>query len=164
MKILNSLSLNMYDGDKVVPVTKKLTLKEVMELLWIPGRDSRPDRYIGVSCIGHADLCKVLEKQLGEKVPQNRATLAFLAGDKCLIAQYIGQRLPEGCTELPSESKIIWFLVDFVSTKNLKRNAAVEKAAGKIAHSTAGWGLDEGDVMSFLRKMYPQYFSEGFFD
>lgn len=162
MKILNSLSLNMYDGDTTVPVTRKLTPKDVMDILWIPAGNT--SRYIGVSCIGHTDLCKILSKEVGEDILPNRITLHFKAGDTCLIAQYIGQRLPEGCTELPSGSKIVWYSVSFQSRQRLESNASVADEAAALAHSVAGWGLQEEEVLDFLKKHFPVYFQDDFFE
>ena len=55
------------------------------------------------SCIGHKVTADILE------LPLNRETVTVNSGDYLLLAQYIGERLPEGTTILPEGSKIEWF-------------------------------------------------------
>jgi len=42
---------------------------------------------------------------------QSRPTVKLTAGDKAVVAQYIGPRLPEGATSLPEGSKVEFFLL-----------------------------------------------------
>ncbi|MBI2642124.1 MAG: hypothetical protein HYW96_00935 [Candidatus Wildermuthbacteria bacterium] len=38
--------------------------------------------------------------------------MRWIDGYPILVAQYVGSRLPEGATTLPTGARIIWFLVD----------------------------------------------------
>jgi hypothetical protein len=49
---------------------------------------------------------------LDRPVAFNRATVTLAHGDKLLVAQYSGPRLPEGCKTLPQGSTIKWIIVD----------------------------------------------------
>lgn len=54
------------------------------------------------SAVGHADTASVLG------VAFNRASVTLNASNTLLVAQLIGGRLPEGCTQLPDGFKILW--------------------------------------------------------
>jgi hypothetical protein len=58
-----------------------------------------------MSCIGHDEMSLILG------VPFARRTIAITEHDELLVAQYIGERLPIGCTSLPEGSKIEFFIV-----------------------------------------------------
>lgn len=64
-----------------------------------------------ISGIGHQDTARLLSKILGFEVPQNRISIDLKEGDRLFVAQYFGERLPEGCTELPKGSKFKFFEV-----------------------------------------------------
>jgi hypothetical protein len=98
MKLLNAFSFNMSSGN--------LHWTEVDEC--------------GVQCmasqgfesyVGHADTANVFSSVLGVPVACNRANVTLSSGDKCLLGQYIGNRLSEGATRLPEGSKIKWLLI-----------------------------------------------------
>lgn len=59
-----------------------------------------------VSCIGHQDLANILNVQF------NRASIMLNRGDILYVAQYIGERLPEGAKELPSGARIEFFEIE----------------------------------------------------
>jgi hypothetical protein len=63
------------------------------------------------SAVGHADVAAIFAAELGHKVPLNRATVSLHEGDECLLGQYVGPRLPEGCAGLPPGSTIRWIRV-----------------------------------------------------
>ncbi len=63
------------------------------------------------SAVGHADTAAVFSSVLGTNVPMNRVTLQLKAGEKILVGQYIGPRLPEGSTSLPEGAMIKWLMV-----------------------------------------------------
>ena len=67
------------------------------------------------STIGHSDTAKLFSKELGIELPMNRETFVFtdevMTSCVLLIGQYVGPRLPEGATELPSGAKIRWWFV-----------------------------------------------------
>jgi len=71
--------------------------------------------------IGHTDTAAVVGGLLG--LPENdiarmveaaktRPTVKMTNGDKAVVAQYIGPRLPEGVTKLPEGARIEFFLVE----------------------------------------------------
>ena len=64
-----------------------------------------------ISAVGHADTAAVFSSDLGVMVPANRTTIALRKGDKLLVGQYRGPRLPEGAKDLPEGSTIEWVLV-----------------------------------------------------
>ncbi len=79
MYLLNSFSLQMIQD---FPVS--VSFEEVKEL---------PEGL--VSAVGHADTARVLG------VPMNRISVTLHSGEAAYVAQLVGGRLPEGCTELP---------------------------------------------------------------
>lgn len=64
-----------------------------------------------LSCVGHQDTANVLSDILGVPVPMNRATAKVNPGDKMVVAQLHGTRLPEGATSLPDGASIQFWLV-----------------------------------------------------
>ncbi|MDD3906420.1 MAG: DUF1874 domain-containing protein [Candidatus Omnitrophica bacterium] len=64
------------------------------------------------SAIGHADTAFLAGKLIGRELPANRANIALNPGDKMVVAQYIGPRLPEGTKELPTGARIEFRLVE----------------------------------------------------
>lgn len=58
------------------------------------------------SAVGHKDTATVLN------VPMNRANVALEIGDKVLVAQLTGGRLPEGATTLPEGFSFKYFVVE----------------------------------------------------
>lgn len=65
------------------------------------------------SIVGHPDTAAVLSSMLGVEVVANRATMQF-GGDyswSLIVAQYTGERLPPGATELPTGAKIEFWQV-----------------------------------------------------
>lgn len=66
------------------------------------------------SSVGHADIAAVLTGILGIEIPVNRRNDSLLPGDKLLVAQYIGPRLPEGATKLPDDAKIVFFEIEIL--------------------------------------------------
>jgi hypothetical protein len=63
------------------------------------------------SAIGHASTAELLSSLLNLPVKVNRTTLMLNKNDELLLAQYYGERLPEGVVKLPDGSSIRWFLV-----------------------------------------------------
>lgn len=68
----------------------ELTIKEAAEA----AKDA-------ISAVGHADTANLLSGLLGREVAVNRVSLTLDASDTAIVAQYQGQRLPEGATALP---------------------------------------------------------------
>ena len=57
------------------------------------------------SIVGHEDIAKVLG------VSCNRTSVTLQPGDSLLVAQVTGGRLPVGCTQLPAECGIAFYMV-----------------------------------------------------
>ncbi len=64
-----------------------------------------------MSAVGHADTANVFSNVLGVDVPANRVNVVLKKDDKALVGQYVGPRLPEGCSTLPEGATIKWLLV-----------------------------------------------------
>jgi hypothetical protein len=104
MFIVNAFSLNMVDakirkGSFQVYVerfncTEPKSLKETFPTL--------------VSAIGHADTAHVLGFE------PNRVTVQIGRQETIIVAQLVGGRLPEGCTELPDGFEFEYFFVTIV--------------------------------------------------
>ena len=90
MKIANAFSLSMISGNAII-LTKEVSLEKVQEMA-----------KEGVqSYVGHADTAAVLTSMIGYPVPMNRVNLSLGTGDRVVVAQVQGGRLPEGATTLP---------------------------------------------------------------
>lgn len=64
------------------------------------------------NCVGHADTASVFSKMLENKdFTYNRVSIRLEKGDKVLVGQVTGGRLPEGAKELPEGVSIQWVLV-----------------------------------------------------
>jgi hypothetical protein len=66
------------------------------------------------SAVGHADTAAVFSYELQRHVPCNRANITLRSGERALLGQYIGSRLPEGSTRLPKGASIKWLLVEVI--------------------------------------------------
>jgi hypothetical protein len=71
-----------------------------------------------VSAIGHADTARLVGQALGIELPADRRNVV-LGDELMLVCQYVGPRLPEGATELPSGAKIEFFAVRLASGEEL---------------------------------------------
>jgi hypothetical protein len=115
--LVNAFSLNMLSGDNFTVSIKKLTVDEAKRLL-------APDGHLAsdvVLAVGHVDTARLVGSLLGlpeadidrmVEVAQTRPTVKMTTGDKAVVAQYIGPRLPEGATKLPEGARIEFFLVE----------------------------------------------------
>lgn len=104
MKILNAFSLQMIEGlgevnINIAPIEKKAA-KAIIDIVRIE------------SFIGHADFAKVLTNELEKEIPFNRANAKLERGESVLVCQLSGGRLPEGCTTLPENIHINYYLVE----------------------------------------------------
>jgi len=64
-----------------------------------------------VSCVGHADAAAILGGLLGVDLLVNRVSVKLEKGDRLIVGQYVGPRLPEGTTELPEGAAIEWWTI-----------------------------------------------------
>jgi len=115
--LVNAFSLNMLSGDNFTLSIKKLTVDEARNIL-------APEGHLDpgvVLAIGHADAAAIVgtllslpEEDVARMVEaaKNRPTVKMATGDKAVVAQYIGPRLPEGTTRPPEGAKIEFFLVE----------------------------------------------------
>jgi hypothetical protein len=102
MFLANAFSLNML---KDLPVAI-----EVHERPLTAARDLAAAGML-TSAIGHADTAAILSGLLQAPVACNRANVSLTHGDKILVAQYSGPRLPEGTTTLPEGASFKFMLV-----------------------------------------------------
>jgi hypothetical protein len=63
------------------------------------------------SAIGHADTARIVSGMLGVELPANGQSVKLARGEKMIVAQYTGPRLPEGATALPAGAEIEFVLV-----------------------------------------------------
>ena len=93
--ISNAFSLQMLDTSK----EQKVIITPVSEGEFYGAKAT------AISAVGHPDTAAVLG------VPFNRMSLKLEQGDELFVAQLVGGRLPEGCTELPQGFKFTFLKV-----------------------------------------------------
>jgi hypothetical protein len=110
--IVNAISLNMVPPDVTSGgiIFRRLSLDEAQRLV--------READTVVSAIGHADTARIVGQQIGVELPPDRRNV-LLGDELMLVAQYVGPRLPEGATELPSGARIEYFLVRLASGEEL---------------------------------------------
>lgn len=97
----NAFSLQMLSSDSI-------TLK--MDV--ISAEKAREELSGGfVSAVGHPDTACVFSDILGLDVPMNRVSVKLAEGDKVVVGQLTGLRLPEGATKLPEGAFIRWWII-----------------------------------------------------
>jgi len=96
----NAFSIQMLDGDVTVSFAR-ISAEEAREIL----------SYGFTSAIGHPDTANVVSGILRIPVPVNRISVKLGNDDRLIVAQYVGPRLPEGATELPSGARIEFYKV-----------------------------------------------------
>lgn len=63
-----------------------------------------------VDAIGHEDTAAIVSDIFGMHVPTARVNVSLKPGDRVILAQYIGPRLPPGTTTLPDGARIDFIL------------------------------------------------------
>ena len=101
MLLLNAFSINMFNPSSCFPIFREIQVDEVKNASL-------------VSAIGHADTAVVLSNILERNIPVNRVSVTLNPGDKAIVAQYIGPRLPEGATQLPEGAMIKFYHLKMV--------------------------------------------------
>jgi len=104
MKLLNALSLNMIREPHGSIRFRTLTLEEARAILSAGFESS----------VGHADTASVMGSQLGMEVQESRTTITLRKGDRAIVGQYNGPRLPAGTKSLPDDASIVWYAVEVV--------------------------------------------------
>ncbi|MCK9566678.1 MAG: DUF1874 domain-containing protein [Methanothrix sp.] len=99
MFIGNAFSLSMVAPFATIKVSP-LTAEEVSEIESLE------------SAMGHADTAFLVGTRIGHEMPANRTNIVLKSGEKMIVAQYIGPRLPEGAKELPNGARIEFRLVE----------------------------------------------------
>jgi len=112
MILANAISLNMLppDAQSGGIIFRRISADEARRLVREAGEV--------VSAIGHGDTARLVGRELGIELPADRRNVV-LGDEYVLIAQYIGPRLPEGATELPSGARLEWFLVRLATGEEL---------------------------------------------
>lgn len=103
IKVLNALSLGMLP-ETLFPATlkiEKISLEQAKAAV-ASGFES---------FVGHPDTVLLYSELLGVPVPYNRVSVALSKGERALVGQYIGPRLPDGACKLPEGARIDWLLV-----------------------------------------------------
>jgi hypothetical protein len=110
--ITNAISLNMLPQGCASGgiIFRRVTLDEAKRLV------RKADTI--VSAIGHADTARVDSQQHGIELLADRRSV-LLGDELMLVAQYIGPRLPEGATELPSGARLEFFVVRLATGEEL---------------------------------------------
>ena len=103
MKIFNAFSINMLPTEGYCSVGFTPVAKEHIAKLAAGGWLE--------SAVGHKETADVLSTELGHPIAFNRETVKLRGGQECIVAQYIGPRLPEGATSLPEGARIEYFSV-----------------------------------------------------
>lgn len=133
----NAFSLQMVAPGSTI-YTKEITLDA-----------ARAFARVAASVVGHADTANVVSAMLGVEIPTNRQSIKLCPGDRLVVAQITGGRLPEGATTLPENCKIVFLQVDVEGPRQLWEKSygknsiyvAVRARAEKIAS-----GLEDGNV------------------
>jgi len=136
MKLLNAFSTQMLGADSLVSV-RSISLDAVKKMA---------ERGMLESCIGHADTAAVLSAVLGSEITHNRVAIQLQPGDRAVVAQLTGGRLPEGATTLPDDFNFVFRVIDIQGCdapvddpKEGSIHGAIMGAAEKIA---APFGAD----------------------
>lgn len=100
--IANAFSLNMLAPEAIPGSAKYEAISQ----------DEAQQLAVGAqSIVGHPDTAAALAVVLGVAVTVNRVTVALKKGDRLLVGQYSGDRLPEGTKVLPAGATLKLFLV-----------------------------------------------------
>lgn len=108
--LLNSFSAQMLmpsieaDGDGAAAVTFR-RLDDAAARAWLAAGPWE-------SRVGHESTAAIIVERLGVAVEVNRVGSLLRPGDTALIAQYVGPRLAEGATSLPTEARIEWLVCE----------------------------------------------------
>ena len=105
--ICNAFSLSMLDCQKQLTNPRKIIPFKLEEVKCILSM-----QYVEiVPAVGHQNTAQIIAEMIGLPVEKvyDRKTIKLEDKDACIIAQYVGPRLPEGATELPEGATIEWW-------------------------------------------------------
>jgi len=71
------------------------------------------------SAVGHPDTAELFAERLGVAVSMNRHTVVMRFGDRALVGQHVGERLPVGAVTRPVDAEIRWLLVEVMDGEPL---------------------------------------------
>lgn len=109
--LLNAFSLNMISEFPASIRVTEISVAEARQHLLALAEEAGEAELIQ-SAVGHTDTAAVFSHVLGVPVPCNRTTVQLRAGDRAIVGQYTGPRLPEGATTLPEGAAIKWLAVE----------------------------------------------------
>jgi hypothetical protein len=139
--ITNAFSLNMLSEEVgMVRIVRNPDVKKYFESAVVPA-------------IGHENTAQLVEKEFGlNQNLFNRCTVAMQPGDRAVIFQYSGPRLPEGATELPVGAKIVPVVVEAISGEALRRhvNMALNGLSEAAIQYPCSYGEAETETKEFL--------------
>jgi len=92
MKILNTLTISMYDPDALVPIADHITVTEAKELV----SDVISEKGEIMSNITVPEIAEVLTQRLGLKMNVGKRHIVFNAEDEAIVIRYNGPRLNPG--------------------------------------------------------------------
>ena len=95
----NAFSLSMIEPDRRVHISKMYDL---------PYRIQEVIVYGAKSVVGHETTAAMFSRIVGMNIPMCRETVVLEPGDRLIVGQYSGPRLPEGATELPPGANVQW--------------------------------------------------------
>lgn len=117
--LLNAFSFNMVEEFPVAVTATETSVENAAEILAahhleIESGEASDGGISNTVCtaVGHADTASVFSSVLGLNVPSRRETVVLKKGDRAVVGQYSGPRLPEGATSLPEGAVIKWLLVE----------------------------------------------------
>lgn len=108
--LLNAFSLNMISQFPAKLEIHKITIDQARTILFCQA-ESMGESDLVISAVGHTETAAIFSQQLGMPIPVDRQTVKLAPGASAVVGQYIGPRLPEGATQLPSDACIHWFAV-----------------------------------------------------
>ena len=114
MILLNSFSANMLAEFPVSVNFTEIDASSARLNLMLAAEKDGEGEFIR-SAVGHASTAAILQAALKIPVPCNRETVTLQAGDRAVIGQYVGPRLPEGTVVLPEGASIKWLMVEVTS-------------------------------------------------
>jgi len=115
MKILNALSLQMF------PEAGNIEFHR-LAFGFFEASDILREQEKIENLIGHSDLDYLVRENMQKLrvpyIPKGiRTCICLQDGEKALVAQYIGPRLPEGATKLPKNARIVWYEITYHAPK-----------------------------------------------